>query len=393
MLSHKMISTPYTGVSPAELAANSLRLLPYPVLIIDHAGILIFSNRAMHLLLGYSEKYIAHTHISMLDISLAEKWEKVAGTTPENDRPASCEIEFLHHNGKKVPAHIMIQHVPVSDQTYYVCTIQPINELAGLRNDLSSIRNIYDLEYKNAKAIQQEFLPKGKIHTRSLDIAHRYHPLEAIGGDYYMIRPLQEGGIGIFLGDVCGHGVGAALLTAFLKFANDIVCRTLATSPAAYIYQLNNEVSALDVSMPFITGIYGRFYHEHADQLNFTFTTCGNPAPVLFRKRTGRSYCCDWLTGKMLGLTPDHTYTESTFFLEKGDRLFLFTDGLSEIQNEERTLLGSGSGDLLIDMIESACTATSSIEDTLETILKSSTLFRGSMPVEDDLTLLGFEVI
>jgi sigma-B regulation protein RsbU (phosphoserine phosphatase) len=183
-----------------------------------------------------------------------------------------------------------------------------------------------DQELERAHEIQQSLLP-GKIpQIPGFEVAGAWQPASTVGGDYYDVLRLGDHRLGICIADVVGKGVSAALLMANVQaavhaFASD------SESPAQVCGKVNRLLYDNIAAGKFITFIYGIL-----DGQTRTFRHCnaGHPNPILL---SGGSIRALEQSGAVLGVFPDWTYEDSTVELRTGDRLFLFTDGITEASN------------------------------------------------------------
>lgn len=238
-----------------------------------------------------------------------------------------------------------------------------------------------------AQAVQSRFFKNVPALTGRIKIAHRYLPHDAVGGDYFSITPLQEGGVGIFIGDVVGHGISAALFLSLLKAACDRVCRLHGKQPAEYLKALNHElIDYMDFN--FITAIYG--YLQCLDQdgaCRFVFANGGHPWPLYYRK-DGEEFEFLNAAGTILGAYPDLEFEERSIALSPGDRLFLYTDGIPESMNREGSIFG-------FDELRNAVARAHrpSLDDTLDGILNEVNRHKGGRSYVDDIIIIGIEIV
>ncbi len=247
------------------------------------------------------------------------------------------------------------------------------------RNDL------IELDLKNAQLIQKALLPKEIPNLKNLEIDYRYLPLESVGGDYFSFTTLREGGMGVFLGDVTGHGVSAALFLALVKAFTDRACRDFGRNPKEYFRTLNLDLLN-NMTTNFLTAIYGYFNFSKNPGVTFTLSVGGHPQPIVYRAESKTIEIVD-ARGTILGIMEKIQYSEKTIILNKGDRMFLYTDGLQETMNSGRDIFGIESLSQLI--LESN---RETLSATLDSILQGIENYRGDAPATDDIVLIGFEV-
>jgi sigma-B regulation protein RsbU (phosphoserine phosphatase) len=182
-------------------------------------------------------------------------------------------------------------------------------------------------EMRAAKRIQEAILPRQVPALENIHIAVRYAPMAAVAGDLYAFPTVHPNGIGLLLADVMGHGVPAALIASMVKVAVSTRDED-EREPASLITGLNDTLCR-EAPEQFVTAVY-----LYLDAVNMVgrYTAAGHPPGLLWRR--GRQVL-EVLAepGLLLGVRPDEPYAESEIFLERGDRLLLYTDGLSEAEN------------------------------------------------------------
>ncbi len=242
-------------------------------------------------------------------------------------------------------------------------------------------------DLKNAQIIQKALLPNSIPPAENIRMEYKNFSVDAVGGDYFSFTPLKEGGLGVFIGDVSGHGVSAALFLSLLKATADRACRQFGQSPREFIEYLNRE---LIETMPhyFVTAIYGYFSKPNADgSIKFTFSKGGHPNPIIQWKSTGKIEMLR-CRGTILGKFDHAKYEEISLILQPGDRIFLYTDGLPEMTNPEKQMLGFNE---LVNLIEEC--VKDDLKETLHAILLEADSFRKGADIEDDIVLIGLEVL
>jgi len=208
-------------------------------------------------------------------------------------------------------------------------------ELEAERNELRIRNEIIEKEITMAKEIQENLIPH--VNPR-MNIAAYYKPMEDVGGDFYdFIQFSNEDKLGIFISDVSGHGLPAAFITSMIKTVLLQSGETI-NNPAEMLLYLN-QVLHLRTNQNFITVFYCIF-NEH--DLSLSYSSAGHLAPVLLRGND-----IDWIEQRNKGIPlavmsnkelieSDKQYTNTTMILDRGDKLFLYTDGLTEAVKNEK---------------------------------------------------------
>jgi sigma-B regulation protein RsbU (phosphoserine phosphatase) len=182
-------------------------------------------------------------------------------------------------------------------------------------------------EMRAATRIQKAILPGVLPILENAKIAVRYAPMADVAGDLYDFVTTDPHRVGVLVADVMGHGVPAALVASMVKVAVSTQCRN-AGGPAGIISGLNN-VLCKEAREQYVTAEY--LYLDTASGIG-RHAASAHPSPLLWRQKAqtleklGES-------GLLLGVRADEAYYESEFHFEAGDRLLLYTDGLTEAEN------------------------------------------------------------
>lgn len=203
-------------------------------------------------------------------------------------------------------------------------------------------------ELQEAWNIQKRLLPTRIPQFPGVEIAAAWQPARTIGGDYYDVFPMSESTVGFFIADVAGKGLPAALLMSNLQAAvRSMEATTLL--PHEICARLNDMLHRSIPDDRFIT-----FFHGQLDTRNgqLRYATAGHNAPIVFHPDGTHCRLADG--GSVLGIFPNSRFELGTVQLSPGDRVVLFTDGVTEAANrdeeefgESRVLecLSEGSGD------------------------------------------------
>ncbi|MBI2191104.1 MAG: SpoIIE family protein phosphatase [Planctomycetes bacterium] len=189
---------------------------------------------------------------------------------------------------------------------------------------------------KLAQKIQLSLLPRRSPDVKYFDLAAWSIPCDETGGDYYDYIEMPDGRLGIVIGDVSGHGLGAAMFMATARASLRSILMNL-TEPAKVLHQLNNRLVADMHEEAFMTLFFGIL---EPSTRTFRYTSAGHESPILYRDHEDR---CEQLesTGLPLGMIDDMEFPEGpTTLFNEGDILLLTTDGVFEAMNEQEEQLG-----------------------------------------------------
>lgn len=277
-----------------------------------------------------------------------------------------------------------------SDVTSLVLAQRQATELA---NELQQKNIAYEEEVKLAHEIQQALSTSGyppaiSKNGNQIFFSSRYLPISGLAGDFYEIIKLNNNRYGIFICDVMGHGVRAALVVAMLRGL--LTTQSNGNLGASqFLEKLNSGLSSIlkraNVTM-FATAFYGII---DLNELSMTYSCAGHPGPIIVGDKFSRQLCTNrGDKGPALGLLNNLTYPIHTLDLTDVQRLLLFTDGVLEAENDEgeqfmnQRLLQIASQDPQKD-----------IEEWLETIIETVLDFSDSHHFDDDVCLLGLQIL
>jgi serine phosphatase RsbU (regulator of sigma subunit) len=284
-------------------------------------------------------------------------------------------------------------HVFLTKPTSHAELVRAIDELLPRKEEeLTAAKPEFDQareeELQSAREIQQSLLPQELPKVEGFEIASAYHSCREVGGDYFDVLTLPEERYGIFMADVAGKGIPAAMITVLLRS----LLRTAATSQSASstMIQLNRLLSKEIREGLFVSAVY-----VIIEPRKRTATLCSaGHCPVLLWNRTEKGAETQFIkhTGMVLGLGDTPYFVENTkeqiIEMQPKSGFILYTDGVIEAMNpagEEYTAEN-------LEKLISTCTdrSVSLINDA---IVGSITRFAGSRPQQDDITLLTIKCV
>lgn len=220
------------------------------------------------------------------------------------------------------------------------------------------------------------------IKDSRLEAQSRFIPSAALGGDSFGYHWLDEDHFAIYLLDVCGHGVGAALLS--ITVANLLRTQTLPSTdffrPENVLASLNDRFQMEQQRNMFFTMWYG-VYQESSREL--VYSSAGHPPAILLSGPSAEQVKTLRLRtqGLVIGGMKGTMYESSSVLIEKFNRLFVFSDGLYEVFSQDGTILDLEN---VIRVIEKP---TPQLD--LEPVLSYARSVNGAGPFPDDVSLLG----
>ena len=261
--------------------------------------------------------------------------------------------------------------------------------LAETEEKLRQKINQMEAELERARVIQKMLLPEKTPEHPSFNIAYRYIPMEAVGGDYICFPHPYEDEQGYFIGALTGHGDSAALYMTLIKFVTDHLYPTCAYQPKALLENLNEKLQG-QMPASFFTAIYGVFMlNEENNCHKLTLAGAAHPRPALYDPKTDSWSFIELKSSAAIGILPDFTTENLEILLPAGSRLLLYTDGVTETLNLDEEILGE---ERFLEIINNSHVL-DSVEDSLDAIMVEVQKFRNSPELTDDLTLLLIDII
>ncbi|MEA3211652.1 MAG: phosphoserine phosphatase RsbU/P [Chthoniobacter sp.] len=250
-------------------------------------------------------------------------------------------------------------------------------------------------ELHMAKELQTAFLPKkypalpiGSTPEQSaVQFCFRYSTTDELGGDFFDVLPLSGHEAGVFICDVMGHGVRAALVTAIVRGLVEEL-KSAATDAGAFLTAINQSLCAILAQTA--TPLFASAFYAVADLARgeVRFANAGHPSAFHLRRAEGRvELLKDGKPGPVLGVFEHSTYATVVRPLAAGDLVVLFTDGLYEIEAADGSLYDT-------DQLKEAVTRQMNLpaSELFDALLAEVRSFSAHEGFEDDVCLVGMEV-
>jgi len=233
-----------------------------------------------------------------------------------------------------------------------------------------------------ARDIQSDLMPQEPKTIPGIEVFGWYRPAEHASGDFYDFVPTRQGGLAAVLGDVTGHGIGPALITATAQASLRAYANVL-EDPPTIINMLHKDLAERMDDGMFLTLFLGLFSSDGRLQV----VNAGQTPPLLWRKSTGKIETIAG-NGPALGMMDSFEYAAAPDLqLEVGDVMVAFTDGLVEARHHshpERLFGDDGMRAVLADVAASG----SSAKEVAEALVANVLEFSGSK-AEDDMTVVS----
>lgn len=271
-------------------------------------------------------------------------------------------------------------------------------KLADLTKKLRARNEEIEADLAMARDVQQVLVTKQPkqfpLHSEEgkadLLFHHRYIPAAMLAGDFFEILPISDHEVGIFICDVMGHGVRAALLTTFLRgLIEELIPK--ADDPGTFLEKINHSLHSVfsqDSTLLFATAFY---LVLNTDTMQIRYANAGHSKPLCLQPQTGRIKRFK-LSGDAsepaLGIIDEFSYSTSEHILSDGESVLLYTDGIFEAYNASEEMYGE---ERLEDFMQRKLQLNP--EQLMDDVIRDVLRFTGSEDFEDDVCLLSVKPV
>ena len=260
-----------------------------------------------------------------------------------------CIVEILNYRRDGRSFWNRLSVTPVRDEsgvvTHFIGIQSDVTARREAEEGLRRAKAALDHDLKLAARVQQALLPPASLQLEGLDIASVMSPCTDLAGDAVGVLRLPRRQVGLYMLDVSGHGVGAALLSFTLNhmlspaaegalLIEDSGQELVVVAPSRVAERLNRQFP-MDRTRQYFTLVYGVFDPAHG---RFTYVIAGHPAPIVL-PRLGPAVPLQG-GGLPIGMIEHATFDDEAVTLQPGDRLYFYTDGVIEALNESEQEFG-----------------------------------------------------
>lgn len=260
--------------------------------------------------------------------------------------------------------------------------------VAALKDAIAESAARIDKELEFARTIQIGSLPSlfPPFPDRTeFDIFATMETAKEVGGDFYDFLLIDDNHLGVIIADVSGKGIPAALFMMTTKTVAKNYAQ-FGKSPALILTETNNRICEDNQSGMFVTAFIGILEISTG---RFTCSSAGHNPPVLIHAN-GKSEYLQSDGGIVLGGMAGVEYGESSMTFQEGDRLYLYTDGVTEALNPDGDLYGEKN---LLSLLTGEKIAQMPLEELLRAVRTSVKQFANGALQSDDITMMAVEFI
>lgn len=271
-------------------------------------------------------------------------------------------------------------------------------ELRALRfaDEICTIKEEMEEEVRMAGELQKNFFPSGypafpegaSAEEGCIEFLHRFNLCRDVSGDYCAISRISSHEVGIFLCDVCGVGVRAALVTALIRGVMQEIA-SLENDPGAYLARMNELLHPLLHQEGLLLEATACYLVFDAGTGTVRVANAGHPMPIHFRDGYAAQWLCEGTScvGAPLAAKPGSSYETAELRISAEDSVVLFTDGLCSVANNVDDAYGMKR---LIDSAHSL--AGEPLADIFQGLEGDALAFSKEGKFADDVCLVGFHL-
>jgi len=251
------------------------------------------------------------------------------------------------------------------------------DEKAQANERITALNNRLNRDLQFARRVQEALLPQRSFDSSSVEIRSAYIPSDTLSGDFYDYFTVGDA-LYVFMADVSGHGLPAAILVSLLKSylhseADD------SDGPARFMARLNEFLFTASLPSQFATA---QMFMFEAGQRAMRVTNAAHPPFLLYQKKERKVISFEQ-PGHLLGAMTDRVYDEARIPVSSGDIFFSYTDGLTDRRTAEGEFYSSDRIARIIEENDGA-----NLEQLYEKVYNDVTAFQATEEFKDDIAFI-----
>lgn len=266
-------------------------------------------------------------------------------------------------------------------ETELVARVNSMLHMKALYDEVASAKAIMTEELKMAQAVQESLLPKIIPYPDQIRFFAHYEAASSLGGDFYDVLDYGNGRVGFVMADVSGHGPSAALIVSMVK----AILHSLTgadISPRDALARLNLSLLKMIPEERFVTIFLGALELATGE---LVYVRAGHPHPLVIVKQTGEVARLEG-DGDIVGMFDVIELDQNNIWLEKGDRLLAYSDGLLDASGDSGQQYGLAN---LLKTVEASVNLSG--QEMMDNIIRDVRGFTGGAALEDDMALFILE--
>ncbi|MDP2849417.1 MAG: PAS domain S-box protein [Humidesulfovibrio sp.] len=368
-----------------------------PILTINHFGHIRTANSAARSTFGYTQGELEGKNVKIL---MPEPYHSqhdgfLARYRETNDPhilgKGGREVIGKRKDGTIIPLELSVSEFFSGEERIFTGILRDISDRVRAREALENANTLLierqarlDSDMEAAGEIQRSLLPKEGTCSLGMEMDFRFMPSATIGGDIFNVVCLGSEHSGLYMMDVSGHGVPAALVSVSVaqEFSPG---RGLLMDEASQQPRAPEEVlRRIDMSFPLerFDKFFSMFYMLYEMQSGtLSYCNAGHPAPMLLRAAGGMQLLEDG--GTLVGLGLGDSYERGQVQIQEGDLLLIYTDGVSELESPMGEQFGTERLESLLQELHDQ-----SPEAVLQTLTGKLQAHADGRPPDDDISLV-----
>ena len=365
-----------------------LESVPDAIVVVDSAGTVVYANQLVEQVFGFAPSDLVGQSIELLVPEQARtqhrrhrrNYEQARATRP---MVSGADLNGLHESGREFPVDISLSPIESDEGSLVIAAIRDMTERRKIEGELRQVNEQLRRDVGVAARIQRSLLPHRSADIPGISVEWLFEPCDRLGGDSFNVFAAADEMVGFYMLDVTGHGIVTALQSVALT-------RILASTwpqpnkpmPAELAARLNTEFPVNVDAWQYFTFLGGVL---DLSEGTVRYVSAGHHGPVWIP--AGGAPVALKAEGLPIGMFPDCEYEEFAQELRPGDRLYLYSDGVTEAMNEAEADFGvSGLIATLTEVGERP------LGETLRQVRRAVDRWCDGDAMQDDFTLLGLEI-
>lgn len=369
-----------------------LEHVPDATIAVDEQGLIVFANAQTERVFGYAPADLLGQSIEVLvprNLWTQHEMHRALYQRDPHVRPmgAGLDLMGLRKDGVEIPVDIGLSPLYTSAGTLTIAAVRDVSDRKAIERDLRAAHQRLHRDFRAAASLQQSLLPRPELRIEGFSASWFFQPSEYLAGDSFDIFQLEGQRLGLYMLDVSGHGVVAALqsvaLTRVLSAAPwPSTMLRLIDSPASVVAALNDEFPINPDTWQYFTFLCGVLDIARGEM---RYATAGHPGPIL--ASPGSKPRMLKAEGFPIGLFPAVSYDEYRVDLNRGDRVYFYSDGVTDAMNPEQHEFGCQR---LLDIVSAH--QQDDIDIVVRIIGEAVRTWAKGLPSHDDVSVLALEL-
>jgi len=269
---------------------------------------------------------------------------------------------------------------PLNEQEL-IARVFSLLRLKNANSELYEKNMLIKKELEAAKKIQRYIVPSDFSFIDYPSVSGIYKPIEDIGGDFFDCYKIDENRSAFLIADVTGHGIPAALTMTMAKMLFSMSAPKFSEA-SELMKEINRQMKGTLLDTQYVTAFYLIFDRSTG---KLTYSNAGHTRALFYRESKNQVLALDSF-GWFIGISEECEYEEKSVIVSEGDRLFIYTDGITEAKNNS----GEDYGEVRLAKFLRNNHRLSG-ENFCNELMNSVNSFIEKTPINDDIAFLNIE--